>query len=122
MPEIPSSSDYLQMKKWRLLNTVHIPDHNPPHPHLEETSQKKRNLVDIIQKEIFSNKYIVLLNSYSDKFVKGKYNELKLILTLKKVNRVVKHIKKIVPENNNFNISERPLCSKIIQTYLGFKK
>lgn len=130
MTEIPSSSEYLQMKKWKLMNSIHIHNQsegcdlfNPPVlSHKEETCkvghEKIKKMFDI-QKEIFSNKFILLLNRYSEKFVAGKYNELAIILTIKKVNKLVKHINRIVPENKKIKRHDRPICLKIINTYLA---
>jgi hypothetical protein len=120
------------MKKWKLMNKImhinnqpkkdtcklfnpldrnHVPDENELRP--------REKVLRDIQKEILSNKSIVLLNSYSEKFMKGKYDELTLVLTIKKVNKLVKHINKIVPESNKIDASERPICLKIIKTYLA---
>jgi len=111
MTEILSSSDYLQFKKWRLLNSMHKPKSEP--------SVHKKELLTDIHKEIFSNKIILLLHCYSEKFMMGKYDELAILLTCKKVHKLVKRINEIVPGNKKILKRDRPTCLEIIKVYLA---
>jgi hypothetical protein len=125
MYEIPSSSDYLQAKKKKLLNSmqpnklkINFPIHtaptvlitNMPLPLPVVPQQEKKTGIDL-DKILFSNKYIVLLNRYNRKFLSGKYDELTNKLTRKKVNKLIYKINKIVPDNEL-------VAHKIIKIYV----
>ena len=137
MTEIPSSSDYLQMKKWKLLNKSRIesgirkhagnlfspPNEESYNEYVERnhnyTVQNKNIPIVDIHKEIFANKLIVLLNRYNEKFIAGKYDELIIKLRIKKVTKLVKRINNIVPGNKNISTRDKPICLRIIKTLLA---
>lgn len=123
MIEIPSSSDYIQAKKKKLLNLMQTNKKNNNHsfpihiynpPPLPTVLEKKITTTTTeidLDKKLFSNKYILLLNRFNKKILSGKIDELTNILTRKNVNRIVKKINKIVPTTDH-NIQ------KIIKLYL----
>ena len=137
--ELPSSSDYLQAKK-RKLSSLNPPNKSSSayteykqtitifsevyftvftHCEVQENGYHPPPKIDPnpIFQNLIQNPTVVLIESYNEKFIAGKYNELAIELSEEHVNTLVTTLKEITL---SYEISscDRHAFQKIIYTYI----